>query len=421
MIDKWSIPLTAVVSGGSLSLHSVTMRSICITLLALIFLVSSIRAEGPSSHASRVSAPGPWGQLTFLPIYLEPPTLFIDGGDEGPESLPKETVWRFEVENTEELGLLFTKAQLQPEVVKNLLRPEGLLFNEEANLFEVRPPDSVILGLTPTQRFEVYRQTHPRNGSNIFYSPYPLPPGGIRELASVASGLSQPTIDLIERLSYRDGFLHKFSDISFLLAKTEDKKERNRLVKVISRERSLSVLLDISDASNLAEIAAYWSAGGRNREILPLFESIVKTGVMQRIDLVHLLPPVPRKLLNTYPSPYGEGFADQQPDCFWTSLNFFAGDPSDRYLEEVGQALLEKYEVARAPMQFGDLILIEDNLTEEWIHAFNYLADQLVFTKNGSTMGRPWIISDLERIVNTYRSSNGIRIKFFRLKPEFRQ
>lgn len=396
------------------------MRSL-VFLLLFGFSIGSIRADGLSAHTVTQSARGPWGEMVYFPIFLESPSLYLDGGDSGPSILPKETVWKFQVENAEELSLLMGEAGLPKELVENLLSEEFLRFNEETGFHEVRPPDSVVLELTPEQRIGLYQKTVPQKGSNIYYAPYPLSPGGFREVTSAPSGLSDETIDLVDRLSYRDGFLRRFSDLPFVLKKTTDPEEQNRVIKVLSRERSLSVRLLLSQDSNLEEIADYWSGSGRNREIMPILESVLRTDGVHRIDLVHLLPPVPRKLLNTYPSPIGEGFADRKPDCFWTSLNFFADEPSDRYLEEVGQALDERYEIVRPPFQFGDLILIQEDLTGEWLHAFNYLADRLVYTKNGNSMARPWVISELDRVIKTYRSAKGIQVIFFRLRPEFRK
>ena len=72
-------------------------------------------------------------------------------------------------------------------------------------------------------------------------------------------------------------------------------------------------------------------------------------------------------------------------------------------------------------MQFGDLILIKDAETGDWIHACNYIADDLIFTKNGKSMGRAWIISKLSDVVNSYFNTNKIKVSFHRLKTSYSQ
>ena len=111
----------------------------------------------------------------------------------------------------------------------------------------------------------------------------------------------------------------------------------------------------------------------------------------------------------------------ETPDCFWTSFSFFSDEPTDRYFDFVGHILEERYERAERPLQMGDLVLVFDSDTGRWIHACNYVAGDLVFTKNGRSFGRPWVIQPMREVVEGYLVSERLSVSFFRLRPQFRR
>ena len=138
------------------------------------------------------------------------------------------------------------------------------------------------------------------------------------------------------------------------------------------------------------------------------------------LDIVHLMPPVPRGLLNSFPrSEMSVG--DEPPDCFSTSMSFFAGEPPSRHLDAIWHVFDERYEKARQPWQFGDLVLMRDPDTSEMLHACNYIAADIVFSKNGSDPMRPWVLARLRDVMQEYLIHERLSASFYRLKPEFRQ
>lgn len=366
------------------------------------------------------SAVGLWGNLEFYQLILEPPDHFLTLSTDL-LNWKEGTVWKFSSFNSIGVSGILDNAGINPELRDILLSDQHMTHDPVSGLYEIRPPESVIVALNTENRRLLYPQILPSDDRNPFYSSYALPIGGLSAVTYIPTGVPQEQLDLIQHLSYKKENTTRFSDINLVLAKAKNENERWRIIKTIGRERSLSVKLRITQESNLSQLATYWEAGGKNREILPILESVVRTSGIETLDIIHLLPPTPRKLLHTYPSPDGYGLAEELPDCFWTAASFFSEDPPDRYLDTIDQVIANRYDRATNPLQLGDLIFMTDKKSDKVLHACNYLAGNLVYTKNGKSMGRPWIISTLEDVVNEYLSVEEMSIGFLRLKPQFKQ
>lgn len=363
---------------------------------------------------------GPWGELIAHSLVLEQPedrlptSGVLQNWRRGP-------VWNFAVETVSEVNQILITAGLRESDISSLLTRCEPVSEDGTTYLQIQPPEEILLRMTNQQRFLLYQNLHPRVKENPYFLPVTLPPGGMRSLTSVPSGVPEQIVSLVDRMSFTIGFTRKFSDISFIFQKIPDPADQRRFLKTLGREPSFSLELKFSEESDLYAIETYWSARGRNREILPILESAFKTSGVDALDVVHLLPPTPRKLLHTYPTSFGDGIADDLPDCFWTSFGFFADNPPERHLDFVGHIFSERYESVSAPLQLGDLLLISDHKTGDWLHACNYLAGEFVFTKNGMSPGRPWVIDRLANITAEYRTVETVRVTSYRLKPQFQR
>jgi len=362
--------------------------------------------------------PGPWGDLEYFPLVLEPPDDFIAQSIDLKQA-PQKTIWLFKGDR-QDVRQIFVNAGIDDAIIGELFdAPEPLV--EENGTVRIIPPDRVIENLTPVQRSKLYPFIGDAVSSNPYYAPYSLHPGGIYHMTRSPSGLRPELIHLISRLTYTQATALQFSDIAYVFSKTQDAHERWRVAKTLQREFSLSVRLHVSPTSDLVALSDYWGAGGRNSMVLPLLKSISKTPGGESLDIVHLLPPTARKLLNTYPQPSQSYDRSDMPDCFSTSFSFFADEPPGRFLDYVGPVLNERYEKARQPWQLGDVILCFEPETGKWVHACNYVADGIVFSKNGKSRGRPWILGELNEIIAAYLKKKEMTASFYRLKPEFRR
>ncbi len=361
-----------------------------------------------------------FGELEYVPIILEPTDFYLSlSKDLGNWKLS--TVWSFEAMDPEEVSSILMSAGLGSEQAGHLTKPPFLTLNNSTKLFEIRPDEEAILNLSPGQRAKLYPLILPKSPHNPFSEPFALGPGGVVGKNKIHSRVSPGLIEAIDHMSFRQGHTVRFSDIRYILEKAQDDQERWNLMKIISREESLSVRLRVTNESDVDSLVKFWSAGGRNKEILPLLTSVISTPGVDTLDIVHLLPPTPRKHIHTFPSPRGEGLGDALPDCFWTAYSFFSENPPDRHLDGVAHVESERYEAAAPPYQLGDVVTISDDENKKTLHCCNILAGDLVFTKNGHSMGRPWSVTKLDRVIETYRRSDRIRVTFSRLKPEFQK
>ena len=289
---------------------------------------------------------------------------------------------------------------------------------------EVRPPEEFVRGLTSDQREELYGYVAPFELANPYHNPFVLHPDGFRFMNAMSpSRLSPEVVDEIDALTYqRRGNGCYFSDLHLCLAVAGDPAERARIVKTIGRQFSRRLQLRVPHDRSLADLSGYWSADGRNADVLPVLEAVAGAQHVDLLDVVHLLPTVPRTLLNSYPS--AEMMVDGEwPDCFSTTLSFFAEEPHARYMDSIVHVIQARYEKATPPWRLGDVVLIRDpdSMSGTVLHACNYVAADIVFTKNGADLMRPWILSRLSDVMNQYLKNERLSAAFFRLKPEFRR
>lgn len=152
------------------------------------------------------------------------------------------------------------------------------------------------------------------------------------------------------------------------------------------------VKLVLRSDTDLEFIIRYWSGGLRQKSLRTLLENAKPRGAETvRLDVVHLLSPFLRALAYTYPLP-----GDPPRDCHWTTLNFFENLPfDDRYLDPdvVQQAFSARFErIGRKSARYGDVVaLVDDRGLVN--HTAIYLAEDLVFSKNGNTLYSPGIIT----------------------------
>lgn len=362
---------------------------------------------------------GPWGTLIGVPVVLEPGDTLVSKSvhlEKWPEGLH----WQFYADSKEKVAEVLAAAGIPQMTIQKLVSEKYLQVDKSSGRFGIRPPEELFLSLTPEQRSSLYTKLYTVNGQRPLERFFNIAPGGIDTVLRVPHVLPPAQIDRVRKLTWQLGQTNWLADINYILAKAGNDEERFRVIKTVRRQKAVFLHLKIGSHS-ISELSDYWKAEGRNKEILPILESVSQTQGVDTLDVVHLLPPFPRKMIYTYPSQQGEGVGRAQPDCFWTSVSFFAESPPDRYFDSViHQIVVERYvRVSAATAKFGDLILIYEKDTGAALHACNYIAGDYVFTKNGINSTRPWVFDTIDSVVKTYLDKD-LTVSFFRLKPEFR-
>jgi len=99
------------------------------------------------------------------------------------------------------------------------------------------------------------------------------------------------------------------------------------------------------------------------------------------------------------------------------SLNFFKDVPDERFadIDIVKQTLLKDYYPVPGELTLGDILVLirPDGVV---VHSCVYIADNIVFTKNGPSFSVPWVLASLDAVVAFYSLGPPLEIRRYRLK-----
>ena len=349
-----------------------------------------------------VSKSGPWGRLHCYYFYLEAPDSVVDRVPL-PDTQPR---WRVPEAELAAFEAVVRKSSLPAEAAnalfdsRQLIRKQGVVY-----LF---PSHRFIESLQPSDREVIYPLLAANHLNAMYEYPIFFLSGAVDEWAAGA-GLRSPLIDTIRSLSYRRGSALAFSDIPTLISKAESDSEVQIIKKRLTRTRSMIVRLELNSETELSPLLDYWSTGLnlRRKELEPLMTATAALPGTQYLDIVHLLPALPRKLLYTYP---GDEFLThvRLPDCHWTTLNFFNYSAQDYYLDSrlAASSIIENFVRVEPPYRFGDVLMFTDGQGRAF-HSCIYLADELVYTKNGANPLLPWVMLELSDLAQMYNLDLG--------------
>lgn len=355
-----------------------------------------------------------WGRMLRTPIYLEASSRLV-----GSIPLPSpRTRWSFPESAAIQVPVWLKQAGLPAELVDHLTRTDRVILAD--GCIHLFPTIEEVLSIETTVRAAVYTVLGQYQVNEFYESPVLILTDTVEEWYRSA-GLRPELVQLIAKLACRRGPIWTFSDLSILVSQAKDELEARHLFKAFTRTRSYLVRLDIRPTTDASRIKKYWTVGGKSwrlKDIEPLIASIQESGEEVRLDLCHILPPLARKLLYTYP---GQEHAARGilPDCHWTSLNFFNYDPHDYLLDSrlATSKVLEEYDPVDPPYRAGDIVFILDKEGNAF-HSCVYLAEDLVFTKNGRNQIVPWIISTLDDVTKVYLATSEGRLQAYRKRAE---
>lgn len=370
---------------------------------------NGVLSRGNQIHQTN---PGPWGDLDFFYTYLEAPDSLID-------LLPvpsQQTVWRFPGISLELVRGAFEEMGLSAELRKEL--EEHSIWHISDEGIRVHPSPKFVDSLPMQNRIALYRVLRRFSENPYHRNPIIIESGNVTEWFE-GVGLSEHAVTAIEHLAYPLGNSLAFSDLPYLLSLMQSETEERAMLKAMTRTRTLILRLRIGENANFEALQDYWTAGFKYKDVLPIMESIQRVEGVERIDIAHLVPPLPRKLLYTFPS-LSQGLTGRYPDSFWTALNFFEFWPKDEFLEKsaVERELRDHFEPIQPPFRYGDLLLLVEEQSRRAMHASVFIADDIVYTKNGSDLLRPWILMRLPDLMTRMATDERPMIEGWRRKPE---
>jgi hypothetical protein len=343
--------------------------------------------------------PGPWGRIEYQYIYIAAPNWILEQYPM-PQPQPR---WCFPDSTAASVRAFLTQSGLDATTCDSLLSDPRALRDEEG-IFTVFPTVDELIAISPTVRQTIYHELAKSSLNTFQYEPICIPDGDLDGWLS-SSGLPDDVASDIRKLVWRDGDSLLFSDFRAILSHATSDSEARRWVKALTRVRAVVAYL---------KLAEY-----HRKDSLPMLEAFANLPGENRLDLIHLLPPFPRRLVYSYTTPDIER-TGQTPNCHWTSLNFFNYTRQNIYLDLklASSQVMEDYEKVTGSPQFGDVLFFL-NTNEDAFHSCVYIADDLVFTKNGENIMMPWLLTRLTDVKQLYMREPGTHIEVYRRRwPE---
>lgn len=379
--------------------------------------VMSVETDGDGEKTGTLykAAEGPWGSLNYFYFYLEAPMHLIEVF---PLRNPR-TRWAVPLAFESEFRAVLEGAPMTATQKAALFNPNNLGVGD--GIYAIFPPKEVLETISQEARGLIYNYLARFDENPDLKNPVRIRSGSVDEWANGTS-IRPELVAQMRAMTYFRGDLMLFGDFPHLISQAKSEQEARILQRHSSRVRSMVVRLDVKNSPPVDQIMPYWTTGLglRRKEIEPLIQASMDTPGVTGLDLVHLLPPLPRKVLYTYPdvSMAVEGVL---PDCHWTALNFFNYNPETLYLDEFFAAsrLMSGFEQVEPPYRFGDaLVFVTEEMNAH--HSCIYIAADIVYTKNGRSLYAPWTILHLKDVQSTYPDFDGkpLRIQGFRRLPE---
>ena len=339
---------------------------------------------------------GPWGDLYYTPFTITPPE----------EALPIHeleaygTHWFFKKYSFNDLSKLFQSAEVPVSQREALLDPKACHI-QPAGL-ELSPPFDVLLSLPTKARQTIYRilAQFPENSAELHF----IHKETLEDRFS-NSGLSNETLALFKKLTCEHGDYLVFAGLSSMLAQLPSYEEKVRFVKALTQQKTLLLRVHVKPESDIRTLTGYWGKGRYAINVRTMLEAVSKVQGGSWIDILMLMPQIPASQLYIYPLVPENTLNDSLAihDCHWTSFNFFreTPDPAPSSPQYYAQLLKTNYYPVPGDPRYGDMVVFstpDGNI----IHSAIYLADDIVFTKNGATAIHPWMLATISDLLKQY-------------------
>lgn len=372
-------------------------------------LPAVVAQSSPARDAAPTTTPA-WGELLTSDVQLENPEEYL--ATDFDTSRPP--TWVFDRLSLDQVRALLRDCGLSAALTDHALAPGGVTATPTNTV--IKPDQELVLSLTPEARGKLYGVLA-RNPANIYmYFPACFPANSF-DAVMHESLVAPDLIAQIKPLLYHRGTAQYFSDYEIIMQRAPSATQRINLLKALSRQPAVLARLRVRPATDVDKLLGYWTAmpGVRLKDLRPLVESLRRLPDGGSASLMYFLPPFARERLYTFPMPPKAG--DPAMDCHWSSLNFFNEQPDDR-LGNPGYAagiLTKNYYPVQKPTAYGDVIVLVDE-KNNGMHSAVYVADDIVFTKNGNNHQQPWMLMRLENLIARYNNKGDIRALVYRQK-----
>lgn len=356
---------------------------------------------------------GPWGELYATPFNLTAPDEIL------PLSTMEEqgTIWFFAGKNRAQMKGFLDEISVPPDLAATLTS-ETCLF-EVADGCEMHPGADDVFALPSKPRMHLYREIakQPKNRSQYTFIH--------RDFIAVRlgnSGLSDETLKMFESLCCTHGDYQVLAGLPALLSRLSEYSEKLALMRALSRQKTLTLRMVLRPGTDVSELANYWGKGMWASDVRTILSSIAETPKGGSLDILSLLPPLPSSRLYLYPTPDNPmNGPTPNRDCHWTALNFFNDSPDPKFgiASEVLQEIKTSYYPVTGDARFGDVIMLSKP-NGDVLHSAVFIAEEVVFTKNGASVATPWMLSTIPDLLKQYsfeiEPEETLKVNVFRKK-----
>jgi len=347
-------------------------------------------------NGSVLCKPGPWGDLSYTPFTIAAPD----------DLLPVRTLeaagtrWFFGGYTPDTFVTLLQSTSLTPDQQHALL--DASVCHFLPNGVQLTPTPDLVFSLPPDAREKLYLilARSSENDAQLHY----IPVDTLKERFD-GTGVSQPAMDLFQRLCCQRGHYLIFSGLPALLSRIPGYDEKVHFLKALTRQRTMLLRLHITPQSDVDALTQYWGRGVWNTDVLTIIPSLTAIPDGTWMSVLMLLPPLPTAQIYDYPN-IADNPLDGPPvnrDCHWTSLNFFRDIPDNDFGTAAGvlKELKDNYYPIPGDPVYGDVLLFAKP-DGSIIHSAVYIADDICFTKNGGTVIHPWMLSTITDLLDQY-------------------
>jgi hypothetical protein len=403
-----------------------TLAGLILFSLALIFSASFIAykvaavarvqpagvvAVNPSGQSRSVHV-GTWGTLVTWDIELERPVEYPT--DE--INHPRAQTWWFNGLKPEAVRSLLARNGLTAAQLSAALSPTNVSTYASGTI--VKPSGDFLESLDAGARQKLYVGLAGLGINTYLDFPYIFPGNKIDTLYADEE-LNADDTALLKKLVYPNGGAVQLGDYDYLLNRIPTVERRRAITRVLSRQSAVFAGLVIKPDTDIDKIAAYWGniSNVRITDLRPLMEALKELPEGGNLSLFYLLPKFARDRLYTFPPPPHPG--GPVMDCHWTTFNFFNDPPDNRFNDPAFavEYIHKNYYPIAAPSVYGDILLLMND-RDEIKHSAVFLADDLVFTKNGNNYRQPWMLMHISDLLETYPATPPMKPVYMRRKVD---
>jgi hypothetical protein len=388
--------------------------------MVLMFLAESLfwpgrglawtRARGVlnASAAAKAGKTPVWGNIEYTSIALDRPEEYFTNE----LSRQVKTVWVFRNHTEQQLNALFGTFDLPRATLAQFTNRAHWEILPRA--IRVSPPAEIVAAMAPDTRQRLYALLA-QNPENILQvTPFHFREHGFEEWFADC-GLSKERIELVRKMTYvQEGHLCFADAPAFSQLCTPD--ETRALLKCLWRVPTFVMKLRIDPGTDVDAVMKYWGKFGAEKNYKPLIESMSRVESGSALNISYFLPPFARLRLYTYPDPRDPNIVRE--DCFWSAMNFFNTTPDNGFFNsDYTQKILgaEYTRVRDNSREFGDLLMLLGQ-NRQALHMCVYLADDVVFTKNGFNTQQPWVLLKISEMLVEYEKNKPFEVIAYRRK-----